>query len=367
MSHDIYNTGTPGPDPTHQFREPGPPAKGSKARHASTRNQRMQNAITVLVLFLIATLVVVISFQQYLLTTGPDEEPVRSSAAGSPDQEPVLADAPPPADRSPQSAYILDRLTDQSALDLGEGDKPLHSDWVKQAAYHILRGEGAYQEGDNAEALNEFERAQRIFPELQGIQTMVGLIHMQNADYEAAIQSFAQALQQGGMTFAVANNLAVAYLQQEDYDRAEQALRHAITLRPDYAPALYNLATLHVRRDEPAKAVPYFEQYMALEPDRLNVALTYVSVLMQLEEWDTAVDILTRAADQAPQTPSILFRLAQSLAQAGQTQEALATLERAIAFVDARHAQAWMSRTEFDPIRQQRAFTQLRESLATRP
>ncbi len=333
---------------------------------AALKQKRRQTFIIGLVAFLIISMVVVITFQQYLLSNAPayDPPPATAPAQPAPDARNLMNYLSVDADS--QTRFLLEEIQEQSigAAEITSGDKPLHPDWIKEAAYHLLRAERAQQEGMDDLAIESYENALRIYPDLRGVYATLGMLHMDRRDYEPAAAALERAALEEVMSFGVANNLGVAYLQLERLDQAEEYLLHALRLRPQYAAAHYNLATLYVREGRATDAAVHFQAFLDMEPDNLSALLAYASILIQLEEWTPAVEMLERAADLSPRSPPIYFRLAQSLAQVHRRADAMQALKNAVALVDARNALAWMSRHEFDALRHDPGFQQLARELA---
>ena len=333
---------------------------------AALKQKRRQTFMVGLVVFLIVSMVVVITFQQYLLSNAPayDPPPAHPPAPPAPDTRNLMNYLSVDADT--KTRFLLEEIEAQSigTAEITAGDKPLHPDWIKEAAYHVLRAERAQREGMDDLAIESYENALRIYPDLRGVYATLGMLHMDRRDYTAAAAALERAALEEAMSFGVANNLGVAYLQLERLDQAEEYLWHALRLRPHYAAAHYNLATLYVREGKATEAAVHFQAFLDMEPDNLNALLAYAAILIQLEEWPPATEMLERAAALSPKSPPIYFRLAQSLAHDHRRAEAMQALKNAVALVDARNALAWMSRQEFDALRQDPGFQQLARELA---
>lgn len=358
MSRDIYSIRRKRPDSDEDiFRQPVPPKSGA-SWDAAMRRQRVQSILTFVLLLVVVSLVIVISFQQYLLSSSVNVESalsVTGAFTGTRQRVPATR-----LGQDEQSVFLLEELR-QFDLSVPEGDEPtpLHAKWIKTATYHILQAEVAQRLDQPDQAIAHYYQALRLFPSLQGIYSTIGMIYMEREEFAKAAEALEHATRTEPMTFGLANNLAVAYLQLQRLDEAEEALRESIALRPDYAAAYFNLATLYVREHQPQKAAPLFATYLQLEPNQLNAAMAYAATLIELQDWETAAQVLRHAEHLAPDSPPVLFRLAQSLGKINRGDEAIPYLLRAVRLVDSRHALGWMSRSEFDPLRDNPAFQQL--------
>lgn len=248
----------------------------------------------------------------------------------------------------------------------GARDMPLESTWVKKTAYHLIQAELNEREGLENSARDHYENALRIFPDLRGVHQKLGVIYLRQENYEKAAHAFEQAALEDASSYRIANNLGVAYMNLDRKEQAEESLLRAIRLNSDYSPAYYNLAQLFMRINDMERAAASFHQYMELEPTRVEAALTYAYVLIQLKEWQAAADLLRQISRIAPESPSVHFRLAQALSHADDMGGAVVALNRGVSLVDARNALSWMSRNEFDPLRDHPEFQRLLTELGQR-
>lgn len=107
------------------------------------------------------------------------------------------------------------------------------------------------------EAQQAFQALAQDFPTLSGALTNLGILYAQARDREAALRSFARAVEANPGNAVALNWLGVLYRESGDYARAEQAYRRSLAARRDYAPAQLNLGILYdvyLRRPQEAAA-----------------------------------------------------------------------------------------------------------------
>ncbi len=97
--------------------------------------------------------------------------------------------------------------------------------------------------------------------ETSAILNNLGVVHMARKDYVFAIQSFKQALQEGGSP-RIYNNLGVALAHAGQFVEALEAFRFASN---EYV-AHNNLGYVLLSSGRPGQAIPYFEKAMELSP-----------------------------------------------------------------------------------------------------
>lgn len=264
----------------------------------------------------------------------------------------------------PDSVWVMDYQTVSEQADLtGEpGPKPLSSQWVKNAAYHIIMGQQALARNAYDQALDHFRRTVEIYPDIKGISYTVGLLYLQKKDYDNAVRHLEQALaEEEG--FDVIVNLGTAYMEKEQYDAAERQLKRALELQPENPFCHRNLAVLYREMERADEAVFHFEKYLDMQPGDLDTLQTYALYLTKIGRWQEAASFLTALTQQVTDVAPIYFLLAQVQVRNGDERAALNALKRGVQLLDPQMALAWMSREEFDSVRNSAEFKQLMDRL----
>lgn len=324
--------------------------------------RRRRRATFFLVLIVVAVFggTLFVAIQQYLLlshrTIGTWD-----ARFASPDKAPRSS---LDLDTDLQAQFVLDELAEQAPTAIpASGNMPFNTEWVKQAGYYLAQADKSAKNERYPEAIAHYDKVLLIFPNIQGVHRQVGLIHLRQKEYDKAAKSLERSATEEEMTFGLANNLGVAYLALEDFKQAEKNFLVASTLNPDYPLAFFNLATLYLRTGELEKAEQFFQKYLKLKPEDLSAAQTYAMVLVQLKQWDKSIMLLKSISQAAPDVAPIHFRLAEALSHTGDLVGAVETLTRATSLVDPRKALAWMSRPEFDLLRNDPGFQKLLSEL----
>jgi tetratricopeptide (TPR) repeat protein len=351
LSHSVYNVrdkvASPGGEPVA-----GAP-QAPEGHWAETQRQlRRQTLLFVLTVMVSGLLIVVVTTYYYLQISESRQNarPVRRTLERPSSPLRFEVDA--------QTMYLLEELPVPSGT-VTSDDLPLSASSIKQATYYLVSAEKAAKQDRNEDALNGYQQVARIFPDILGVQGQIGLLAIRLKQYAVAAEAFEKASRESPMTSSMANNLGVAYLGMEDFDKAEAAFKTATRMNSQYAMAYFNLATLYLRRGQPDKASQFFEEYMTLQPGDTMAGQTYALILIQLEQWDHAATLLQQIARVAPDVAPIHFRLAQALSHGPDREAAVAALKRAIALVDPRQALSWMSRPEFNLLRNDPAFQEI--------
>jgi len=91
--------------------------------------------------------------------------------------------------------------------------------------------------------------------------------------------------------------------------------------------ATSNLAAIYWRQKDP-RALDYFEQSYKLKPDSATIIDNLGWVLVERGKLERGLELLGRAAAQAPDNPEIRYHFAVALAKSGDKAQARRELER---------------------------------------
>jgi len=166
----------------------------------------------------------------------------------------------------------------------------------KQARVTRTLGEAYMQQGNITEALKEFIKAEKIYPNDHLLQNDLGLaymakerldkaefhfqkaieirseyapaknnlgtVYMAKSDWKAAIAQFKTVA--GDILYATPHypltNMGIAYYNLKDYPRAEKAYLDALDLEPDFTLALRGLGNTYVAMNKLPQAIAAFEK-----------------------------------------------------------------------------------------------------------
>jgi tetratricopeptide (TPR) repeat protein len=106
------------------------------------------------------------------------------------------------------------------------------------------------------------------------------------------------------------------------------SLDKAVALKPDFAAAHSARGALYYRQGKPEIALPDLELAAAAEPGSAMIQYRLGQVYLALDRLGDALRYFRRAAELAPDDYPAQFHLANALAEAGQTAESDAILER---------------------------------------
>jgi Tfp pilus assembly protein PilF len=260
--------------------------------------------------------------------------------------------------------WVMDYQSVAAQEETGEkpGPKPLSTKWVKNAAYHIIMGQQALAVNEMKPALEHFQKVVDVYPDIEGLHRVLGLLYLQSENYTLAAEHLEKALQEEE-TFDVLNNLGTVYIGTEEYDKAEKSLKRALEMQQENPGCHKNLAMLYRKMKRDNDAIYHYEKYLDLRPGDLDTMQSYGLYLTKLGRWKEAADFLTKLTQEVTDVAPIYFLLAQVQVQNGQQDKALAALRRGVQLIDPEMALAWMSREEFNAVRGTGEFKSLVDQL----
>jgi len=135
------------------------------------------------------------------------------------------------------------------------------------------------------------------------------------------------ALDASGNDVDLLMSVAVLRVTEDDYDSAIRMFRKVVELQPNHALALNNLATLLAERpNQLAEARKYVEQAMSVSGRSPALLDTLGSILIRGGQYEQAVVTLEEAVAGAARDPRYFFHLAVAYDRVGRQEEAQATL-----------------------------------------
>lgn len=171
--------------------------------------------------------------------------------------------------------------------------------------------------GDSKAAIDALHSAADLGEELIQSEILATLIHLRDANYNAALTA-AQKMAKRLPDNPVAHNLiGSAYLGQNASGAARQAFAHAATLDPDFTPSRINLGYLDKAEGKLDAAQQNFMDVLRSEPDSLPALLGLAELAAERNDPDRQIEWLEKARTRAPQTLEPLLALIDVYLQTG--------------------------------------------------
>ena len=186
------------------------------------------------------------------------------------------------------------------------------------------------QEGRHAQAIPDLRKASEKAPDDPVILASLVEAQWQGGEQSAAAVTMEHWLERHPEDHDTRLRLAMAYLTLGDETRAKHEFSDLVRQFPENVLVLNNLAWL-LREEDPRLALQYAQRAADVAPDVPSVLDTLGVVQMAAGDPRAAVETLRKAASMAPDDPSIALHLAEVLVRTGEVAEAKSLLVRLLA------------------------------------
>lgn len=214
-----------------------------------------------------------------------------------------------------------------------EGAHEIFSKAAKQlpnlAPVQALAAYAAQSAGETSAALQSIRRALAIWPQQARWQALAGEIQIAQGALAEASQHFQQAIeldpQEANYHFA----LGQAQIAAKDFSGAATSLQRAIDLQPNNAEYLLSMAVAQRQLGDAAQAKSLAAKASKASPQNLSALLMQAELALENNDSKAAKAFTEQALTQSPKDANALRLFAEALHGLGQTEDAIAVLERA--------------------------------------
>jgi protein O-GlcNAc transferase len=205
------------------------------------------------------------------------------------------------------------------------------TDTLEQDALRLIdEGNAFEQEGRMEEAMQRYEAALRLAPNLARAHLNRGNILLEGDNTQAAIDAYATALVHDP-NYAVAHyNTGNAYVQAGRHEAALAAYRAAIALKPDFADAEVAMGCVLEDLGQLDAAVASYRRALKINPSYVEVYGNLGQALQKLGQLDNAVTTYRTALRVRPDFVVAHYNLGQVLHDLGQLEQAAASFEKVV-------------------------------------
>lgn len=189
-------------------------------------------------------------------------------------------------------------------------------------------------------AIEYLQKALRIYPNKSEAVYQLALALARSGEYDDALIEFEHALELAPDWPEVHYNLAAIYIRKGKEDLAVQQCLLAIKFKPDYTKARMSLAYTYLSMGQVSQAIEQYGKILEIEPKNAMVMNDLAWIFAgtkdnKLRNPQQAVEYAQKACELTDyQDPSILDTLAKAYASAGNFEEAVTVLEKALKLAD---------------------------------
>jgi len=236
------------------------------------------------------------------------------------------------------SLYLIDRSEGKVDETIARIEAAIEAE-PENAPLYTLRGKVALAEGRSASAEADFKKAIDLDPDTLSAYESLARFYASSGRLEEAIETYESAVAVRPKAAQLYHLLGVLYELAGDKQKAIKNYELAIRYQPNLGEAKNNLAYLFADAGENLdRALDLAQEAKALMPDSVNAADTLGWVLYKRGVPGAAISYLKEAeAGSAPDYSGInliRYHLALAYEKKGDTEDAIAALERALNSLD---------------------------------
>jgi Tfp pilus assembly protein PilF len=187
--------------------------------------------------------------------------------------------------------------------------------------------------GNLSEAFAAFEKARAVYPEDARLYNGLGLIYLEQKQYENAMASFQKALELDPNLIHAHNNLGTTYAQLRQWDDAIREFRLVVN-DPFYdTPELgfYNLGVALMEKGELIEAVQQLHKAVQLRPNFSQALDKYGVALFRVNRVQEAVKQFKLSIESDPNYIEPCLNLGIAYIKQGKREEAIAQFKIVLA------------------------------------
>ena len=141
-----------------------------------------------------------------------------------------------------------------------------------------------FQEGEAAQAIEQFELALSKFPDFRRAHRNMGFALAQEGRYDEAAKSLTKALNLGAVDASIYGLLGYSYLNDGKNLSAEGAYLNALLLDPDNQDWKLGLIKSYIARGNYSQAIALLDEILVQNPDSANLWSLQANVYLQMED-----------------------------------------------------------------------------------
>jgi tetratricopeptide (TPR) repeat protein len=224
-------------------------------------------------------------------------------------------------------------------IDLDEALKEEVPQDLAQSYYHFALAKWHENQGDVSKALEEMQNAKRFNLESAALRVELASILYKSGDINGCIVEAEEAARLDPKNPDPHWLLARVYLtpggrnrsvSDESYRKAAGELETMRELAPDDPQSYHSLGYVYFKLNQPGKAIAAYEKFQSLVPNTAEGFLAIAEYYESIGNVEKKVEYLEKALKQRPDSVQSLVELADSYAERKQSQKALPLYRKAL-------------------------------------
>ena len=183
---------------------------------------------------------------------------------------------------------------------------------------------------DNANALNDLEKAHHLKPHIKEIWDLLLNLKMEAKDFENTIALAQEMVRLDQVDEKIFATIALCNQHLKNYEDAVVFYNRALSIRPDYAEAYNNMGTALRDQGKLDEAIEAYKKALAIKPDYPEVYSNMGVALKDQGQLDEAIEVYAKALSTKPDYAEAYNNMGNALNDLGKLDEAIAAFNKAI-------------------------------------
>lgn len=194
----------------------------------------------------------------------------------------------------------------------------------KEGAVYRRVGEAYLQQGNLPAAMQEFKKAEEIYPNDHLLQYDIGLVYYSRGRFDEAISHYQKAVELKADYGPAINSLGNAYAGKKDWDKAifyyNKVIDDILYATPHFTYA--GLGNAYYYKGELERSEKNYLKALQIKPEFVNALQGLAQTYIAMGRIPKAVEKLEKAVRIMPDSPGLHFQLAKAYQQALEFQKA---------------------------------------------
>lgn len=223
----------------------------------------------------------------------------------------------------------LQAMIKQSAI-TPEGSPSIY-DGPDAAVESLYMGNSYLESGNHARAIECYQRALEIKPDMYEAHFDMGYAYDKLGDYARAIDCYQRAVEIKTDKDKAYYNMGIGYCELGDHARAKDCFQRASEIKPDFYEAFYNMGYAYNKLGDHAKAIGCYQRAVEKKPDLLEAYYNMGNSYSKLGDHAKAIDCYQKVVEIKPDKHEAYYNMGNSHSGLGDHARAIACYLKATA------------------------------------
>ena len=179
-------------------------------------------------------------------------------------------------------------------------------------------------------AIDSYKQALKIKPDYAEVYNNMGIVLKDKGDLEVALDSYKQALRIKPYYAEVYNNMGIALKDKGDLEAAIDSFNQALKIKPDYAEVYNNMGITLMDKGDLEAAIGNFKQALVIKPDFAEVYNNMGIALKDRGSLEAAIDSYKQALKIKPNYAEVYYNMGIALKGKDDLEAAIYSYEQAL-------------------------------------